>query len=180
MQSGSSRILSLMRRRHTRDEYLDLVARIRAAIPNVQLSTDIIVGFPGETPADFDETLSLTEMVGYHNQFSFKYSVRPNTLASRRMTDDVTGEEKTRRIVELQQLQRRIQHALHERTVGQTHAVLVDATSRRREWDLTGRTGGNTVVNFPGPPTWLGRVVDVTIRRAGPNSVWGEAAGDPG
>lgn len=177
VQSGSSRILSLMRRRHTREEYLDLVARIRAAIPNVQLSTDMIVGFPGESPADFDETLSLTEQVGYHGMFSFKYSERPNTLASRRMADDVSEDEKTRRIVELQALQRRVQHALHERAVGQTYPVLVDATSRRREWELTGRTSGNTVVNLPGPPDWLGRLVDVTIRRAGPNSVWGEAAG---
>ena len=176
VQSGSSRILSLMRRRHTREEYLDLVARIRAAIPNVQLSTDMIVGFPGESPADFDETLSLTEQVGYHSMFSFKYSERPNTLASRRMADDVSEDEKTRRIVELQALQRRVQHALHERAVGQTFPVLVDATSRRREWELTGRTSGNTVVNLPGPPDWLGRVVDVTIRRAGPNSVWGEPA----
>jgi tRNA-2-methylthio-N6-dimethylallyladenosine synthase len=177
VQSGSSRILSLMRRRHTREEYLDLVARIRAAIPNVQLSTDMIVGFPGESPADFDETLSLTEQVGYHSMFSFKYSERPNTLASRRMADDVSEDEKTRRIVELQALQRRVQHGLHERAVGQTYPVLVDATSRRREWELTGRTSGNTVVNLPGPPDWLGRVVDVTIRRAGPNSVWGEPVG---
>jgi tRNA-2-methylthio-N6-dimethylallyladenosine synthase len=175
VQSGSSRVLALMRRRHTREDYLDLVARIRAAIPNVQLSTDMIVGFPGETPEDFDQTLSLTETVGYHSIFSFKYSERPNTLASRRMPDDVSGEEKTRRIVALQQLQRRMQTALHEQQVGRTYAVLIDAASRRRESDLSGRTSGNTVVNLPGPPDWLGRLVDVTIRRAGPNSVWGEA-----
>lgn len=174
VQSGSSRVLSLMRRRHTRDEYLDLVARIRAAIPNVQLSTDMIVGFPGETAADFDETLSLTEMVGYHSIFSFKYSERPNTLASKRMPDDVTDEEKKRRIVALQSLQRSIQSDLFQRSIGTTHEVLVEATSRRSGWELTGRTSGNTVVNFPGPPDWLGRLVDVTIRRAGPNSVWGE------
>ena len=179
VQSGSSRVLSLMRRRHTRDEYLDLVARIRAAIPKVQLSTDIIVGFPGETIDDFQETLSLTERVGYHSMFSFKYSERPNTLASRRMADDVTGEEKTRRIVALQQLQREMQTRLHLQSVGETQTVLVDATSRRRDWELSGRTSGNTVVNFPGPSEWLGRLVDVTIRGAGPNSVWGESAGAP-
>ena len=176
VQSGSSRVLALMRRRHTREEYLDLVARIRMAIPNVQLSTDMIVGFPGETPDDFDETLSLTETVGYHSIYSFKYSERPHTLASRRMPDDVSGEDKTRRIVALQQLQRRLQTALHEQQVGRTYPVLIDATSRRRESELAGRTSGNTVVNLPGPPEWLGRVVDVTIRRAGPNSVWGEPA----
>ena len=89
VQSGSTRVLELMRRRHTREEYLELVARIRAAIPNIQLSTDMIVGFPGETGADFEETLSLTEAVRYHSMFSFKYSERPNTLASKRMPDDV-------------------------------------------------------------------------------------------
>jgi tRNA-2-methylthio-N6-dimethylallyladenosine synthase len=174
VQSGSSRVLGLMRRRHTREEYLDLVARIRAAIPNVQLSTDIIVGFPGETEADFEETLSLTAEVRYHGIYSFKYSERPNTLASKRMPDDVTDGDKKRRIVALQELQRSIQSDLFQRSIGSTHSVLVEATSRRREWELTGRTGGNTVVNFPGPPEWLGRFVDVVIRRAGPNSVWGE------
>jgi tRNA-2-methylthio-N6-dimethylallyladenosine synthase len=177
VQSGSSRILTLMRRRHSREEYLDLVARIRAAIPNVQLSTDMIVGFPGETEADFEETLSLAESVRYHGIYSFKYSERPNTLASKRMPDDVSDEDKKRRIVALQDLQRSIQSDLFQRSIGSTHSVLVDATSRRREWELTGRTSGNTVVNFPGPPEWLGQFVDVTIKRAGPNSVWGEAAG---
>jgi tRNA-2-methylthio-N6-dimethylallyladenosine synthase len=179
VQSGSSRVLGLMRRRHTREQYLDLVARIREAIPKVQLSTDMIVGFPGETEADFEETLSLTAAVGYHSMFSFKYSERPNTLASKRMPDDVTDAEKTRRIMALQALQRSIQSDLFQRSIGETQQVLVDATSRRREWELTGRTSGNTVVNFPGPPEWLGRFMQVVIRRAGPNSVWGEPAGEP-
>ena len=179
VQSGSSRVLGLMRRRHSREEYLDLVARIREAIPKVQLSTDMIVGFPGETEADFEETLSLTATVRYHSMFSFKYSERPNTLASKRMPDDVSDADKTRRIVALQALQRSIQSDLFQRSIGSTHPVLVDATSRRREWELTGRTSGNTVVNFPGPPAWLGQLVDVTIRRAGPNSVWGEPVDTP-
>ena len=179
VQSGSSRVLGLMRRRHTREQYLDLVARIRETIPNVQLSTDMIVGFPGETEADFEETLSLTDAVRYHSMFSFKYSERPNTLASKRMPDDVPAGDKTRRIVALQALQRSIQSDLFQRSIGLTQQVLVDATSRRREWELTGRTSGNTVVNFPGPPEWLGRFMQVVIRRAGPNSVWGEPAGEP-
>jgi tRNA-2-methylthio-N6-dimethylallyladenosine synthase len=179
VQSGSTRVLSLMRRRHSRDEYLDLVARIRAAIPKVQLSTDMIVGFPGETEADFEDTLSLTETVRYHGIYSFKYSERPNTLASKRMADDVSDADKKRRIVALQDLQRSIQSDLFQRSIGSTHTVLVDATSRRREWELTGRTSGNTVVNFPGPPEWLGQFVEVTIERTGPNSVWGQATGQP-
>jgi tRNA-2-methylthio-N6-dimethylallyladenosine synthase len=179
VQSGSTRVLGLMRRRHTREEYLDLVARIREAIPKVQLSTDMIVGFPGETAADFEDTLSLTAAVKYHSMFSFKYSERPNTLASKRMPDDVSEAEKTRRIVALQALQRSIQSDLFQRSIGSTSSVLVDATSRRREWELTGRTSGNTVVNFPGPPEWLGKLVDVAVRKAGPNSIWGEPVGEP-
>ena len=151
VQSGSTRVLQAMRRRYTRESYLELVTRIREAVPAIALSTDMIVGFPGETAADFEETLSLTEAVGYHSMFSFKYSPRPNTLALKRMPDDVAEAEKTRRIVALQALQRTIQLALHERAVGQVVDVLVDAVSRRRDGDLSGRTTGNTVVNLPGP-----------------------------
>jgi len=184
VQSGSTRVLAAMRRRHSRDDYLDLVQRIREAIPAATLSTDIIVGFPGETAEDFEHTLSLVASVEYHSMFSFKYSPRPNTLASKRMPDDVSGSEKTSRIVALQALQREIQTRLHEEMVGATVDVLVDAASRRREWEVSGRTTGNTVVNFPvptggdGAEAWIGRTVPVTIRRAGPNSVWGQAEGD--
>src|SRR5207249_527473 len=118
VQSGSTRVLEAMRRRYTRDSYLELVAGIRALLPDVALSTDMIVGFPGETDADFEETLSLTAAVGYHSMFSFKYSPRPNTLADKRMPDDVSEEEKTRRIVALQALQRDIQLEINERLVG--------------------------------------------------------------
>jgi tRNA-2-methylthio-N6-dimethylallyladenosine synthase len=175
VQSGSTRVLTAMRRRYTREQYFALVAEIRETIPSVQLSTDMIVGFPGEAPEDFEETLSLTEAVQYHSMFSFKYSQRPNTLAAKRMPDDVTEAEKTGRIVALQALQRDIQTRLHERAVGRVVDVLVDAASRRRANDLSGRTSGNTVVNFPGPPEWIGRTVPVQIRRSGPNSLWGEA-----
>jgi tRNA-2-methylthio-N6-dimethylallyladenosine synthase len=179
VQSGSTRILREMRRRHTRDEYLALVAQIRETIPNVALSTDIIVGFPGETAGDFEQTLSLTEAAQYHSMFSFKYSVRPNTLASKRMPDDVTEGEKTARIVALQSLQRDIQTRLHERAVGAVVDVLVDAVSRRRQTELSGRTTGNTVVNLPGPPEWIGLTVPVMVRRAGANSLWGEPVDRP-
>ena len=175
VQSGSTRILQAMRRRHTREEYLELVARLREAMPDLALSTDMIVGFPGEADADFDETLSLTAAARYHSMFSFKYSPRPNTLALKRMADDVTEEEKTRRIVALQSLQRTIQGELFAAAVGRTERVLVDAKSRRRDWELSGRTSGNTVVNFPGDPAWVGRLVDVRITGANPNSLRGEA-----
>ena len=190
VQSGSSRILKAMRRRHTREEYLELVTAIRATIPGVTLSTDVIVGFPGETADDFEETLSLTAAARYHSMFSFKYSVRPNTLASKRMPDDVSEEEKTRRIVALQSLQREIQTQLHEAAVGTIVDVLVDSASRRQPGELSGRTSGNIVVNFHRPAdtaqhgsdrsagtaasAWIGRTVRVRILRAGPHSLRGE------
>lgn len=178
VQSGSTRVLQAMRRRYTRESYLELVDRVRAAVPGVTLSTDMIVGFPSESAAEFDETLSLTARVGFHSMFSFKYSERPNTLASKRLQDDVPEDEKTRRIVALQSLQREVQLALHEAVVGTTFDVLIDSASRRRHWEVSGRTGGNTVVNLPGARDWIGRCVPVTIKRAGPNSLWGEMRED--
>jgi tRNA-2-methylthio-N6-dimethylallyladenosine synthase len=175
VQSGSTRVLAAMRRRHTREDYLALVARIRTMLPDVALSTDVIVGFPGETGADFEETLSLAAAVRYHSMFSFKYSPRPNTLAAQRLPDDVPEEEKTRRIVALQQRQRSIQSELNAALVGRPVDVLVDAASRRRETELSGRTTQNVVVNLPGPRDWIGRVVRVRVERAGPHSVWGRA-----
>ncbi len=175
VQSGSTRVLQAMRRRHTREQYLTLVERVRAAMPDIALSTDMIVGFPGETSADFDETLSLVGAVRYHSMFSFKYSPRPNTLALKRLDDDVTEDEKTRRIVALQALQREIQGELHQAAVGRVEAVLIDSRSRRRQWELSGRTTGNTVVNLSGDPSWIGRIMPVRITGANPNSVRGEA-----
>jgi tRNA-2-methylthio-N6-dimethylallyladenosine synthase len=107
--------------------------------------------------------------------FSFKYSARPHTLADQRMPDEVSDADKTRRIVALQALQRDIQTTLNGDLVGQEIDVLVDAASRRRETELSGRTSGNVVVNLPGPPAWIGRTVRVRVGRAGPHSVWGEA-----
>jgi len=175
VQSGSTRVLEAMRRRYSRESYLDLVGRIRAQLPEVSLSTDMIVGFPGETDADFEETLSLTRLARFQSMFSFKYSPRPNTLAEKRLPDDVPEEEKTRRIVELQSVQREIQTALNQALVGTTVDVLVDAASRRRETELSGRTSQNVVVNLPGPADWIGRPAAVRVERAGAHSVWGRA-----
>jgi tRNA-2-methylthio-N6-dimethylallyladenosine synthase len=177
VQSGSTRVLQSMRRRYTRESYLELVGRIRESLPEVALSTDMIVGFPGETGAEFEETLSLTAAVGYHSMFSFKYSARPKTLADQRLADDVDEEEKTRRIVALQALQREIQTRLNAQLVGRDVDVLVDAASRRRDTELSGRTSGNVVVNLPGPGSWIGQTVTVRVQRGGPHSVWGERQG---
>jgi tRNA-2-methylthio-N6-dimethylallyladenosine synthase len=175
VQSGSSRVLEAMRRRYTRESYLDLIERIRGQMPDVAISTDMIVGFPGETVADFEDTLSLTAAVRYHSMFSFKYSARPNTLAEKRLVDDVTEAEKTRRIMALQSVQRDIQCQLNARLVGQSVDVLVDAASRRRETELSGRTSTNVVVNLPGSADLIGQTVRVRVERAGPHSVWGRA-----
>jgi len=174
-QSGSTRVLEAMRRRYTRESYLELVARIREALPDVALSTDMIVGFPGETEADFEETLSLTAAVRFHSMFSIKYSPRPNTLADKRLPDDVEEGEKTRRIVALQARQRSIQMELNASLVGREVAVLIDAASRRRDTEISGRTSQNVVVNLPGPSAWIGRTVAVRVERAGAHSVWGRA-----
>ena len=176
VQSGSTDVLRAMRRRHTREEYLELVARLREAVPEIALSTDMIVGFPGERAGDFDQTLSLTETVRYHSMFSFKYSPRPNTLALKRMPDDVAEEEKRRRIIALQTLQKRIQGEIYTQSIGRVEQVLVDSRSRRREWELSGRTSGNTVVNLAGDPSWIGRTIPVRITGANPNSLRGEVA----
>jgi tRNA-2-methylthio-N6-dimethylallyladenosine synthase len=175
VQSGSTRVLGSMRRRYTREEYLELVASLRDAMPDLALSTDMIVGFPGETDADFDDTLSLASAVRYHSMFSFKYSPRPNTLALKRMPDDVNEEEKTRRIVSLQALQRDIQGELYREAIGREERVLVESRSRRRDWELSGRTSGNTVVNFAGDPDWIGRMIVVRVTDANPNSLRAEA-----
>jgi tRNA-2-methylthio-N6-dimethylallyladenosine synthase len=175
VQSGSTQVLAAMRRRYTRDSYLELVGVLRDMVPGITLSTDMIVGFPGETAADFDETLSLTRAVRYESMYSFKYSPRPNTLALKRYPEDVPEEEKTRRIVALQALQREIQIEMHAAQVGSVLDVLVDSVSRRRDWEVSGRTSGNTAVNFPGPREWLGQTVPVLITRAGAYSLAGEA-----
>jgi tRNA-2-methylthio-N6-dimethylallyladenosine synthase len=174
VQSGSTTVLQAMRRRYTRERYLELIDEIRATVPGIALSTDMIVGFPGETDADFEDTLSLTRRVQFHSMFSFKYSARPKTLAGKRMVDDVPEPEKTRRIVALQQTQREIQLGLYESAIGRTEAVLVDGLSARRDWQLAGRTSGNTIVNFAGDPTLVGQLVTVRITEATPNALRGE------
>lgn len=175
VQSGSSRVLKRMRRRYSRETYLRLVAEVRAAIPDIALSTDMIVGFPGEEPDDFEATLSLAAEVRFHSMFSFKYSQRPNTLAAKRMPDAVPESEKAQRLMTLQALQREIQVELHSRRIGGDVEVLVDARSRRRARDLSGRTTQNTVVNFPGPAEWIGRTLTVRVEGAGPHSLRGVA-----
>ncbi len=179
VQSGSTAVLKAMRRRYSREEYLELVGAIRETIPGVALSTDVIVGFPGESEADFEDTLSLTRTVRFHSMYSFKYSPRPRTLSGQRYADDVPEPEKTRRIVALQQLQKAVQGEILSGMVGKTYDVLIDGPSRRRPDEWAGRTDGNTIVNIawpvdaPRPADPLGRIIRVQVTEAGPNTLKG-------
>jgi tRNA-2-methylthio-N6-dimethylallyladenosine synthase len=174
VQSGSNRMLKAMRRRYTREEYLDLVGELRARVPDIAISTDMIVGFPGETDADFEDTLDLVRRAAYLSMYSFKYSPRPRTLAAARLPDDVPESVKTGRIVALQRLQGDLQQGLFAAMTGQVTDVLIDGVSRRRDWEVCGRTSGNSVVNLPGGAGLIGRVLPVRITGHGPNSLRGE------
>jgi tRNA-2-methylthio-N6-dimethylallyladenosine synthase len=175
VQSGSTRILRSMVRTYTRGEYLEKIAMIRGAKKPISLTTDIIVGFPGETEEDFDETLSLLEEVRYDGMFSFKYSPRPNT-PSLAMNDPVPEEEKSRRLTILQEKQREIQSTRNAELLGQTFEVLVSGKSRREnQW--SGHTTSHRVLNFASKEKeLLGHYVQVRVTGAGPNSLVGEQA----
>src|SRR5712691_283406 len=173
VQSGSTRVLRAMTRTYTRDEYLEKIAMLRGAKREIAITTDIIVGFPGETEADFAETLSLLEKVRYDALFSFKYSPRPNT-PSLSMPDAIYEEEKSRRLAILQEIQREIQSQRNATLVGSTFEILVSGKSRREnQW--SGHTACHRVVNFASQQReLLGTYVQVRVTGAGPNSLVGE------
>jgi tRNA-2-methylthio-N6-dimethylallyladenosine synthase len=164
LQSGSSRILKAMRRTYTRERYLELVARIRGAIPDVALGTDIIVGFPGETERDFRQTLEVVEEVGYDSAFTFVYSPRQGTEAAA-MTDQVAHEVKIERMERLVDATQELARSRNGTRVGQTEAVLVEGASRTDVRLLRGRTRRNTTVNFTGVAE-PGELVQVLIEGA--------------
>jgi len=175
VQSGSTRVLREMRRTYTREEYLEKVSWIRSARRAISVTTDIIVGFPGETEQDFEDTVTLLDQVGYDGVFSFIYSPRPNTTAAS-LTCAIAESEKSRRLGVLQERQRQIQLARNERLIGETLEVLVDGCHRTRgQW--TGRPSSNRIVNFTSPrENLLGEYVQVQVTRAGPHSLIGEHA----
>ncbi len=179
VQSGSNRILRLMNRRYTIERYLDQVARLRQAVPGVGLSTDLIVGFPGETEEEFEATLELVRTVRYDSFYSFEYSPRPDTAAVFRYRDDVPPLVKRERLVRLQRLGDAIQRERNAAWVGRETTVLVDGVSKRSPDELSGRTSSNQIVNLPGTPAWIGALVDVRIVDAGPHSLRGEAVSPP-
>jgi len=175
LQSGSTSVLSRMKRGHTREEYLDKVAIIRELVPDIALSTDLIVGFAGETDDEFDDTLTLVQAVGYDSMFSFKYSPRPYTSAQRDLPDDVPPDVKSERLTRLQETQRRIQLRKNLEHVGRTVEVLVDGVSKK-PGVMSGRSAHNRIVSFEGDLASIGRFIDVHVTRAGPNSLFGESA----
>jgi tRNA-2-methylthio-N6-dimethylallyladenosine synthase len=172
VQSGSDRILAAMKRGHTALEYKAKIRRLREARPDLSLSSDFIVGFPGETDSDFDATMALIEEIGFDQSFSFVYSQRPGTPAAS-FPDDVPLETKRAR---LQRLQRRITEmatAISRDMVGSVQPVLVEGPSRKDPNQLAGRTPNNRVVNFSGPARLIGQFVDLRITEALPNSLRG-------
>ena len=173
LQSGSTAVLQRMRRGYNRDQYLDIVSRLRRLMPGIGLSTDIIVGFPGETEREFEETLEVLRQVRFANLYSFRYSPRPLTAASK-LEDSVPKEEKQRRLEEVQRLQRVLQLEDHSRRVGETMNVLCHARAQKTPGLFSGRNEGNQVVNFRSDDDPTGRFVNVRITSFGPFSLLGE------
>jgi len=172
VQSGSTRVLRAMQRTYSRDEYLEKIAMIRGAKRPISITTDVIVGFPGETETEFAETLRLLETVKYDGVFSFKYSPRPNTPAES-MADAIPEEEKSRRLAVLMELQRKIQTEANEKLLGQKFEVHVEGKSRKEnQW--SGHTSCHRVVNiFSVHPDLLGRYITVEVKSATPNCLIG-------
>ncbi len=173
VQSGSDRVLALMKRNHTALEYRSIIRRLREVRPDISLSSDFIIGFPGETADDFEQTMALIEETGFDQSFSFIYSQRPGTPAAD-LPDDVQHTTKKARLSRLQQRINEMAAAISDGMVGRTERILVEKISRKRDDQLSGRTANNRVVNFDAAPALIGRFVDVRITEALPNSLRGE------
>jgi len=173
VQAGSDRILAAMKRGYTVLEYKSIIRRLRQARPDIALSSDFIIGFPGETDADFEATMQLIEDAGFDNSFSFIYSKRPGTPAAE-LFDDVPHAVKQARLVRLQQRIEANAQAISQRMVGSRQRVLVDRVSKKNASELAGRTDNNRVVNFLGHPRLIGHFAEVIITGAEPHSLRGE------
>ena len=173
VQSGSDRILKLMRRGHKRNDYLERIQRIKSSSRRLALTSDIIVGFPGETDDDFRQTIELVEQCEYDSIYIFKYSRRAGTPAAN-FDDNVSEKEKTDRFLELERVQRRTQEKIYRSYVGRTLSVLAEKQSSRSESDLSGHSTCHKVVNFAGDPSLEGEIVDVLVTGAKTNSLYGQ------
>ncbi|KDC76832.1 tRNA-i(6)A37 thiotransferase enzyme MiaB [Bordetella bronchiseptica MBORD635] len=176
VQAGSDRVLAAMKRGYTALEFKSVVRRLRAARPSLTLSSDFIVGFPGETEEDFQKTMKLIEDVGFDTSFSFVYSRRPGTPAAD-LHDDTPQDVKLRRLQQLQALINQQAAAIAQGMIDTRQRVLVEGPSRRDPNELMGRTENNRIVNFPGVPRLIGHMVDVVVTHAHTNSLRGRVAG---
>lgn len=172
VQSGADRILTLMKRAHTALEYKAIIRKLLAARPNIQISSDFIIGFPGETQADFEQTMKLIGEINFDTSYSFIYSSRPGTPAAD-LPDDVSEDEKKQRLYILQDRINQQTTAWSHRKLGTVQRILVEGTSRKNVMELSGRTECNRVVNFEGSPEHIGKFVDVEITDVYANSLRG-------
>ncbi|MEM7406588.1 MAG: tRNA (N6-isopentenyl adenosine(37)-C2)-methylthiotransferase MiaB [Pseudomonadota bacterium] len=175
VQTGSDNMLTRMKRQHTVDEYLRIVDRLREARPDLSLSSDFIVGFPGETDADFEDTMALIEEVRFDQSFSFIYSPRPGTPASD-LVDEVPAQVKKERLARLQARISAFASGYSDAMVGTVQPVLIERRSKKNGNEIAGRTPNNRVVNLPGPLSLVGQMVPVQITAALPNSLRGRVA----
>ena len=173
VQHGSNRILQSMNRRYTREKYLERVEAIRKKVPDISLTTDLIVGYPGETDDDFEETCSLVKQVGYDSAFTFIYSPRVGTRAAD-MEGQIPKEVSSQRIQKLIAIQKDVTHERYAQYIGQVHHVLVEEASRRDENQMAGKNEYNITVNFPGSKELIGQIVSVRITSAGESTLRGE------
>ena len=173
VQAGSDRVLMAMKRGYTALEYKSVIRKLRAARPDLSLSSDFIVGFPGETAEDFEKTMTLIDEIGFDNSFSFVYSSRPGTPAAE-LSDDTPHELKIERLMRLQARIEEQAQAISQSMVGSVQRVLVESLSRKDANELAGRTDNNRIVNFVGQPRLIHQFVDVRITSALPHSLRGE------
>ena len=179
VQSGSNRILKLMKRRYTAEQYIDIIKKLRKYRPDISMSSDFIIGFPGETDEDFQATMQLIETIGFDHCFSFIYSPRPGTPASS-LPDDVPMAMKQRRLYALQQRILDMAGEISQSMVGTVQSVLVDRISKKDDAQVSGRTENNRVVNFDGSGSLIGQFATIKITEALPNSLRGELVQMPG
>ena len=172
VQSGSNSVLARMKRGHERDAYIDLIARIRAIRPTISLSSDFIIGFPGETDEEFEQTMALIDTIGFDHSFSFIYSPRPGTPAAA-MADDIPMAVKKERLQRLQAAILSSANLISHQMIGTTQTVLVEGVSKKSAQQMRGRTENNRVVNFSAPAQLIGQFVEVKIAEALPNSLRG-------
>ncbi len=176
VQSGSDAILAAMKRGHTAEQYKDIIRRLKIARPDISISSDFIIGFPGETDEDFADTMKLIEAVGFDHSFSFIYSSRPGTPAAS-LFDSTTDLIKKHRLAILQNVISSNAAAINKQMIGTVQSVLVDGVSRKSDAQISGRTENNRVVNFAGDASLIGQFVDVKISEAWTNSLQGELIG---